>query len=304
VILQFDSSMKLTSFLYALCVLCGSSPAAETRDLILIAGQSNAVGYDAKPSELPVDAADKQVMFWFRAGDPPPDEFDTTSGGKWLPGLQPQPKGTPMEKGKAARQYGNFSGAAGGFGPEMGLARALVAKEKKPLAIVKAAWSGTGMAQDWNPADAGPGGSCYRALVSETKAAIAAAKAQGITLRPRALAWVQGESDANATAAPRYTQALGDMIAALRKDLDAPQLIALVAVNTQFGGGKNAFMPKIVEAQQALAAKDPRCAYVDTATASIANSAHFDTSGTIDVGRRFADALVKTEGKLATAPAK
>ena len=302
-ILQFNSSMKLTSLLCALCVLCGSSPAAETRDLLLIAGQSNAVGYDAKPSELPADAADKDVLFWFRAGDPPPDEFDTTSGGKWTH-LQPQPKGNPAPKTKGPRQYGNFSGPDGGFGPELGLARALVAKEKQPLAIVKAAWSGTGMAQDWNPADAGPGGSCYRALVSETKAAIAAAQAQGITLRPRALAWVQGESDANATAAPRYTQALGDMIAALRKDLAAPQLIALVAVNTQFGGGKNAFMPKIVEAQQALAAKDPRCAYVDTASATLANNAHFDTAGTLDVGRRFADALVKVEAKLATAPAK
>lgn len=291
--------MKLLAFLCALCVFCGSSAAAETRDLLLIAGQSNAVGYDAKPSELPADDADRQVMFWFRAGDPPPDEHDVTSGGQWLT-LRPQPKGTPMEKSKMPRQYGNFSGATGGFGPEMGFARALFAKEKKPLAVVKAAWSGTGMAQDWNPADAGPGGSCYRALVAETRTAIAAAKAQGITLRPRALAWVQGESDANATHAPRYTKALGDMIAALRKDLDAPQLIALVAVNTRFGGGKNAFMPRIVEAQQALARQDPLCAYVDTASATIANNAHFDSAGTLDVGRRFAEALRQLE----TRPAK
>lgn len=287
--------MKLLRLLCALCILSGSVFGAETRDLLLIAGQSNAVGYDAKPADLPPDDADKQVMFWFRAGDPPPDEFDTTSGGKWLTALQAQPKGTPMEKSKMARQYGNFSGATGGFGPEMGFARALFAREKKPLAVVKGAWSGTGMAQDWNPADAGPGGSCFRALVAEVKAAVAAAQAQGITLRPRALAWVQGESDANATAAPRYTQALGDMIAALRKELNAPQLIALVAVNTQFGGGKNPFMPKIVEAQQALAVKDPRCAYVDTAGTPIANNAHWNSAGTLDVGRKFAEALVKFE---------
>ncbi len=290
---------RLASLLLALiCILSDQAPAAETRDLILIAGQSNAVGYDAKPSELPADEADKQVMFWFRAGDPPPDEFDVTSGGKWTT-LQPQPKGNPAPKTKGPRQYGNFSSPDGGFGPEIGLARALVAKEKKPLAIVKGAWSGTGMAQDWNPADPGTGGSCYRALVAETKDAIAAAKAQGITLRLRALAWVQGESDANVNAASRYTQALGDMIAALRKDLAAPNMIALVAVNTKFGGGKNPFMPKIVEAQQALAAKDPRCAYVDTASATIANSAHYDTAGTLDVGKRFAEALIAFEAKAA-----
>ena len=45
----------------------------------------------------------------------------------------------------------------------------------------------------------------------------------------------------------------------------------------------------------AIAAKDPRCAYVDTAGATIANTAHFDTAGTLDVGRRFAEALVKFE---------
>ena len=79
------------------------------------------------------------------------------------------------------------------------------------IAIVKAAFSGTAMAQDWNPADAGPGGACYRALVAETKTAIAAAKQQDIALQLRALVWVQGESDANAKAAPLYEQALGDM---------------------------------------------------------------------------------------------
>jgi hypothetical protein len=34
------------------------------------------VGYDAKPSDLPSDDADQQVLFWFRAGDPPPDQFE------------------------------------------------------------------------------------------------------------------------------------------------------------------------------------------------------------------------------------
>lgn len=36
----------------------------ETRDLILIAGQSSAVGFDAIPSELPTNKADQDVMFW------------------------------------------------------------------------------------------------------------------------------------------------------------------------------------------------------------------------------------------------
>lgn len=275
-----------------LSLFAAASFAAETRDLVLVAGQSNAVGFNAKPSELPADPADRDILFWWRCGDPPPDERDSVSGGKWTH-LQAQPLGDPRPP-RPERQYGNFAQPDGGFGPEIGFGRKLFALEHKPLAIVKTAFSGTSIGA-WNHLDPGNGGSCYRALLEETKAAIAAAQAQGITLRLRALVWVQGESDANATAAPLYEQKLGAMIAALRKDLDAPQLIALVGLNVQFGGGKNEFVPKIVEAQQALASKDPRCAYVDTAKAAIANAAHFDTAGTIDVGNRFAEALLNLE---------
>ena len=41
-------------------------------DVLLVAGQSNAVGYDAKPSELPADLGDWAVRYWWRCGDPPP----------------------------------------------------------------------------------------------------------------------------------------------------------------------------------------------------------------------------------------
>lgn len=276
--------------------------AAEPIDLILVAGQSNAVGYDAKPSALPLDPHDKEILFWWKCGDPPPDEHDSTSGGKWTH-LQAQPLGNPKLP-KQGRQYGNFAQKEGGFGPEIGLGRTLRAKQDRRLAIVKAAFSGTGMRTDWNHADPGDAGACYRALVSETKAAITAAKEEGLTLRLRALAWVQGESDANSNDANNYEKALSEMIGALRKDLDAPELIALLAVNTQFGGGKNQFMPKIVDAQKSVGSKLPRCAYVDTASATIANGAHFDSAGTLDVGKRFAETLIQLEANLASASAK
>lgn len=290
------SALILIISFFAVWADCAAADAKGPVDLLVVAGQSNAVGYDAKPSELPADPADKEILFWWRCGDPPPDEHDTTSGGKWL-SLQAQPLGNP-KRPRQNRQYGNFAQPEGGFGPEIGLARTLHGRERKPLAVVKAAFSGTGMKRDWNHADAGDGGSCYRALVAETRAAVAAAKKQGITLRPRALAWVQGESDANATDSTNYAHALGEMIAALRRDLEAPELVALVAVNTKFGGGRNQFMPVIVDQQRKLASSDPRIEYVDTSSATIANNAHFDSKGTLEVGRLFADALADVEAKL------
>ncbi|HRX79307.1 MAG TPA: sialate O-acetylesterase [Pirellulaceae bacterium] len=286
---------RQSAFLIGLLALLVGGVRAEdtTVDLILVAGQSNAVGYDAKPTELPPSAIDQEVLFWWRCGDPPPDEHDSVSMSRWTH-LQPQPLGNPKQP-KSGRQYGNFAQAEGGFGPEIGLARALRKNSDQRLAIVKAAFSGTGMRTDWNPEDTGDGGACYRALVSETKAAIAAAESDGIKLRIRALAWVQGESDANAQDAENYQQALAKMLKSLRRDLATPDLIAMLAVNTRFGGGNNAYMPKIIESQQDVAANDERCAYVDTSAASIANNVHYDAAGTLEVGRMFAEALIKIE---------
>lgn len=299
--LRLTTSLLLLC-LWASCTHSGSREQSATRDLVLIAGQSNAVGFDAYASELPADAADRDVMFWWRVGDPPPDEYDVTSGGKWTH-LQPQPRGTPMEttapeeKAKSPRQYGNFKKPEGGFGPEIGLARELRAREGRPLAVVKAAFSGTALMQDWNPDDAGPTGACYRALVTETKAAIAAAQAQGITLRLRALVWVQGESDATKTAAPEYAKNLGRLLARLRADLAAPRLVALVGVNTHFGNDKNPYMPVIVAQQRALAGLDPLSHYVDTKGAEtlLPSQTHFTAKGTLEIGRRFATTLLGVE---------
>jgi len=295
---------------FLVLAVAGAAHAGEPRDLILVAGQSNAVGFDAYAAELPADSSDKDVLFWWRCGDPPPDEHDSTSARHWTH-LQAQPVGNPIQRdskdGAAAgpnlaRQYGNFRKPEGGFGPEMGLARELHRKENKPLAIIKVAFSGTGMRTDWNPQDAGDGGACYRALVEETKAAIAAAHGQGVDFRLRALVWVQGESDANAQDAPDYERALGTMLAALRRDLDTPQLITLLGVNPHFGNDKNPFVPTVIAAQQAIAAKGPRCAYVDTATAEtlLPTRTHFTAAGTLDVGQRFALALLALEASGAT----
>jgi hypothetical protein len=307
--LAFAALEKLILLLLSMASLGVSSIASEMRDLVILSGQSNAVGFDAVASELVRDGRDDDVLFWWRCGDPPPDRYDSTSGLNWT-SLQPQPKGVPLarDSGEAGevsfglkRQYGNFASVTGGFGPEFGFVRRL--REIQPqrrIAILKVAFSGTGMRTDWNKEDLGDGGACYRALVSEIKHSIAAAKQKEIEFRPRAFLWVQGESDANAIDAPNYAKALASMIDGLRVELGAPHLPALIGVNVQYGNGKNQFMPLVVEAQKSIAANDSvRCRYVDTAGAQtlLPSRTHFSTDGTLEVGRRFADALLDFEGR-------
>jgi hypothetical protein len=107
--------------------------------------------------------------------------------------------------------------------------------------------------------------------------------------------WVQGESDATKAAAPEYAKNLAHMLARLRQDLEAPQLLALVGVNTRFGNDKNPHMPVIVAQQRALAAMDPLSRYVDTEGAEtlLPAQTHFTAKGTLEIGRRFATALLE-----------
>ncbi len=282
--------------------------ASENRDLIILSGQSNAVGFDAVASELVRDGRDADVLFWWRCGDPPPDRHDSTSGLNWT-SLRPQPRGMPLardsgEEGEVSfglkRQYGNFASVSGGFGPEFGFVRRLLeVQPDRRLAVLKVAFSGTGMRTDWNKDDPGDGGACYRALLTEIQRSIAAGRQRGIEFQPRAFLWVQGESDANASDASNYAKALTSMIEGVRVEMGEPNLPALIGVNVHFGNGKNQFIPVIVEAQKSIAAHDSRrCRYVDTngAETLLPSRTHFTTNGTLEVGRRFADALVEFEG--------
>ena len=311
---SFIPTVVLPRLFLACLAACVSTQlcAIETRDLLVVAGQSNAVGFDAAATECSQDARDKEVLFWWRCGDPPPDDHDSNGGGSWTY-LQPQPRGNPLsrssgEVGEARfglkRQYGNFSQAAGGFGPEIGLARNLLNREVKPLAVLKVAFSGTSLSADWNRKETGEGGACYRALIQEWNSANADAKQRGVVLRPRAFVWVQGESDANAKDVESYEARLEDMLSALRTEFGAPNLPALVGVNVHFGNDKNPFVARIVEAQKQVAAKDPRhCRYVDTdgAETLLPSQTHFTAKGTLEIGKRYADALLQIEEASAAA---
>ncbi len=265
-------------------VACGSLERRDggpAPDAFFFAGQSNAVGFDSGASDLPPSGLDASIALWWRCGDPPPDDADSQSGG-WTH-LGPQWRGEPKAKGSEPRQYGNFAHPEGGYGPEVSMMRALATKDPtRPLGAIKVAFSGTSL-DDWNPVD--PVGACYRVFVDEARRALTEKP-----MAPRALAWIQGESDANAEDAPRYAARLRRLIASLRRDLAAPDLVVLLAVNTRFGMGKNPYVADIVDAQREVAAADPLCTYVDTARATIANGAHFDAQGTRDVGRWLADA--------------
>ena len=286
----------------------GLAAAIETTksiDLLIVAGQSNATGFDTDPAKLGTDELDASIRFRFRVGDPPPDQHDSISSRTAWTRLSVQPLGNPGPKSEP-RQYGNFINPAGGFGPEISFARKLKRRDQQlvresELAVVKVAFSGTSVADDWDPKGEDKRGACYRALLEEVRAAQSLAEAEGLTVNFRGLVWVQGESDANANDAPKYAERLKAMFATLRRDINAERLPILVSVNVHFHEGKNKFMPDIIAAQKQVGQELRDCRYVDTSGAGLANDVHFNSEGTIEVGKRFASALLAMESDLASA---
>jgi len=74
-------------------------------------------------------------------------------------------------------------------------------------------------------------------------------------------------------------------------------MVLLLGVNTRFGDGKNPFMQTVIDAQKEVAAVLPRSRYVDTAGAETLppSHTHFTANGTLEVGRRYAEALLRAE---------
>jgi hypothetical protein len=70
--------MKILQTL-GICILFQSICLAGGKDvdLLLVAGQSNAVGFDTSPDQLPEDPADKKVMFWLGSDLCHPHILDT-----------------------------------------------------------------------------------------------------------------------------------------------------------------------------------------------------------------------------------
>jgi hypothetical protein len=116
-------------------------------------------------------------------------------------------------------------------------------------------------------------------------------------VKPAAFLWMQGESDARVPElAKDYAQHLMNLMASLRRDLDAPQMKAIIAeINPAKATPVSPFpcVDEIRAAQRALPAKDPLsiCISTDGLTKD-KDQVHYDTAGQNGLGLRFAEALL------------
>ncbi|RAK56866.1 sialate O-acetylesterase [Phenylobacterium deserti] len=233
-------------------------------ELVVFAGQSNAVGFPNNSATLPAEmrAADPDVRIW--------------KNGAWVV-LQP----------------GVNSGGANQpqlWGPEVAFARRWRADHPADvLYIVKVAKGETALAAgpglDWSPASQGE-------LFAQTSSTIGAARAalarQGLKPRVGAIFWMQGEQDAvTPTAARAYRGNLKAFFERVRTawgGLDVPIVYGRIADEAGLP-----FREQVRSAQTALRS-ERGVAMVDTDRFPMFDDKHFSAAGQLQLGGAFYEA--------------
>jgi sialate O-acetylesterase len=170
-----------------------------------------------------------------------------------------------------------------GAGMGLPFAAAMVEATNVPVGLVCCAHGGTSMAQ-WDPAKKGEGGnSLYGSMMRQTE--LAGGKFKG-------LLWYQGESDAIAGAADVYPKVFADFIAAVRQDLNQPDLPFYLV---QIGRFANPSDPRgwnqIQNAQRLIPDQIANTAVISVIDLPMDDAIHVGTQGLKRAGNRMANVV-------------
>lgn len=164
-------------------------------------------------------------------------------------------------KGKLTVGYG---AGVDCIGPEMGFGFAVGDAQRDPVVLVKLAWGGKSLAQDFRPpSSGGTVGPFYQEVVKGAKEAIANIGANFPELKGRkaeiaGFGWHQGWNDRiNASFVAQYEENMCNFIRDIRRDLNAPKMPFVIA-ETGMGGleEKNKTALALMTAQANVALRD------------------------------------------------
>lgn len=184
-----------------------------------------------------------------------------------------------------------------GVCPGLGFSHEMLRRTGVPQGLITCGHGGTSMAQ-WSPKlkHLG-GGSLYGATIRRFKKN--GSRVAGIL-------WYQGCSDANAQAAPVYSQQMKELVRAFRKDFGNPRCpIATVQISRVVAmGGMERLWNSIQDQQRRLPNIIPGLATVPAIDLELDDLIHISGAGQNTLGRRLADAMcyLKFGRSLGTAP--
>lgn len=262
-LLGLSALFGLASASSATAGVCRSTDRGRGTDVVLLAGQSNMVGFGLGFDAARDGTPDPRIGQWSQVGN----------RGRIVAAIDPL-----LHPGQAA----------GRVGLGLSFARAYIATRPpgRYVLLVPAAIGGTGFANGrWNPGD-----DLFEGAVRRTRAALAAAPNACLA----AILWHQGEADVGALSGPDYAARLARTVAAFRARIGG-------ARNVPFVTGR--FEPEWVKPTPAqLAILDALAHLADTVPLTINVSAdglvgnpgdkiHFDAASQRILGQRYFEGL-------------
>lgn len=242
---------------FSLCVNAGE-PNAGGYDLYLLIGQSNMAGRGK------VDDESKKIH---------PRVFAFNKEGQWVPAVDPL----------------HFDKPGAGVGPGLAFGRAMAeANPQAKIGLIPCAVGGTSISV-WIPGahDAATKTQPYDDMLRRMKIAQKDGTLKGII-------WHQGEADRGPGKSEKYAANLTELVARLRKDLDAPN-VPFVAGELGLLNEKNKDITEQFNAiLHGLSATIPN--YGIAAASGLkdkGDNLHFDAASAREMGKRFAETMAE-----------
>ncbi|MEM1294868.1 MAG: sialate O-acetylesterase [Verrucomicrobiota bacterium] len=299
---------RKTLFPTLLLIALSATVSAKDYHVYFLGGQSNMDGYGFV-KELPAELAKPMPDVPIFHGNMGLDGKPVDGRGIWSP-LQPG-------HGRSFKSDGKTNIYSDRFGLELSFARRIkTTYQRQNVAIIKYSRGGTSIEADCPSAERfgcwevvferGEGEGKGMNQFDHFLATLANARkikdidgdGEPDRLIPSGILWMQGESDATGTlqVAEDYGKNLAELMFAIRDAFNTPDMPIVIGRITDWEVWTHG---EVVRAEQAaFAAKDPRAELV-TSTDTYGNSDkwHYDTAGYLDLGVKFADAIVHLRRK-------
>ncbi len=258
--------------------------------VILLAGQSNAAGC-SRDEYLKKNVSPEKYA-----------EYETGYDNVYINHFT---SGTNQSDGfvKCAARQGE---AGGFFGPELGLAEKLheMYPERK-FFIVKWAWGGTNLYDQWRSPSSGGTGDLYRSFVEYVNNSIRHLKSKNYNVKIEGMCWMQGESDSiEEGIAKKYAKNLSNFIRDIRNEFsdyasdDGIAFVDAYIADSFFW----THYTELNKSKQTVADASPNNVVIDTIAhgLSVVNEpeggpdiAHYDSLSEIKLGHLFAEEVTK-----------
>jgi len=268
--------------------------------IIVVAGQSNAVGSESYVQQSPAFRDNHRAYSAY------PMSFKIYSSSD---------KSSPVNI-RTAQTDGAKKQI---FGPEIGLARTMYEKGKRDVVIVKVAEGGTPLhkrdGHDWNIASSNEN---YDDMIKQVKIASKWVSDRGATYQIDGLIWMQGETDTvYADGANRYYTNIDNLWQSFKKDLktqpNPKMVIGKIDLRRHWQARKKAGncapsnpstcsseisnTAKVQAAQEAFARNKSDVLIVPTGDLSVVShhQIHYSAAGQMELGKRFANSFLSAQ---------